>query len=375
MSPIRVGLTAALVLISSLCGAQIDSLTIAAGTPEDKDLTTIGNEQDLQKKMVMFQDFLQKYSSNPMAVAFGNWQLAQTYQSAGDLPKAVDAGDKALASSPRNLDILSTLVAISQQMHDGARVFNYSLQGGGIYLSIDKQTKPENTSDESFRSTLETEKQNNQNAFQFFQASAFSVIETETSAKTRMGYIEQFTATFPQSGLDDQLTSYAMMSLAEMQDNKRLIAYGEKAIAANPDNMVALLTLATTYVQTAETGAKAIPHAQKVILLAKADQPGATKSNKVSAGVAHCVVGRAYALQEKTQPSIAELKTATSLLKGEDEQQYAIATYYLGWNYAKLKRLSEARAILSEGAAIPGSMQGPIKELLTKVNSARAAGK
>jgi tetratricopeptide (TPR) repeat protein len=163
--------------------------------------------------------------------------------------------------------------------------------------------------------------------------------------------------------------------LAEMQDNKRLIAYGEKAIAANPDNMVALLTLATTYVQTAETAAKAIPHAQKVILLAKADQPGATKSNKVSAGVAHCVVGRAYALQEKTQPSIAELKTATSLLKGEDEQQYAIATYYLGWNYAKLKRLSEARAILSEGAAIPGSMQGPIKELLTKVNSARAAGK
>jgi tetratricopeptide (TPR) repeat protein len=375
MSPIRVGLTAALALISSFGLAQIDHVTIAAGPPEDKDLTTIGNEQDLQKKIAMFQDFLQKYSSNPMAVAFGNWQLAQTYQSAGDFPKAADAADKALVSSPRNLDILTSQVAISQQMHDGARVFKYAVQGGGIYNSIDKQTKPENMSDEGFRDTVETEKQNNQNAYQFFQSSAFSVIGSETNAKTRMDYIEQFTATFPRSGLDEQLTSYAMMSLAEMQDNKRLIAYGEKAIAANPENMVALLTLATTYVQSPETAAKAISYAQKAILLAKADQPDATKSNKVSAGVAHCVVGRTYALQEKTLSSIAELKTATSLLKGEDEQQYAIAAYYLGWDYAKLKKLSEARAILTEGAAIPGSMQGAIKELLTKVNSARAAGK
>jgi len=205
MSPIRVGLTAALALISSLGLAQIDHVTIAAGTPEDKDLTTIGNEQDLQKKIAMFQDFLQKYSSNPMAVAFGNWQLAQTYQSAGDFPKAADAADKALVSSPRNLDILTSQVAISQQMHDGARVFKYAVQGGGIYNSIDKQTKPENMSDEGFRDTVETEKQNNQNAYQFFQSSAFSVIGSETNAKTRMDYIEQFTATFPRSGLDEQL--------------------------------------------------------------------------------------------------------------------------------------------------------------------------
>ena len=375
MSPIRAGLFAVLALISSLCFAQIDTVTIAAGTPEDKELTTIGNEQDLQKKISMYQDFLQKYSSNPMAVAFGNWQLAQAYQAEGDLPKAAEAGDKALASSPRNLDILSSQVGISQQLHDSARVFKYAVQGGGIYDSIDKQTKPANMTDENFRSTIDAEKQNNKGAYQFFQNAAFSVIAAENDAKTRMGYIEQFTATFPKSGLDDQLTSYAMVSLAEMRDNKRLIAYGEKVLAANPENMAALIMLANTYVQSPETAAKAIPYAQKAIVLAKADQPDANSSSKVSAGVAHCVLGRAFALQEKTLPSIAELKTATTLLKGEDEQQFAIATYYLGWDYAKMKRLSEARAILTEGAAVPGPMQGTIKDLLTKVNSARAAGK
>jgi hypothetical protein len=86
-------------------------------------------------------------------------------------------------------------------------------------------------------------------------------------------------------------------------------------------------------------------------------------------------LGRVYAKQEKTMPSIAELKSATTLLKGQDEQQYAIAAYFLGWDYAKLKRLTEARSILSDAVSVPGPMQGPTKELLTKVNSARAAGK
>jgi hypothetical protein len=74
-------------------------------------------------------------------------------------------------------------------------------------------------------------------------------------------------------------------------------------------------------------------------------------------------------------PSITELKSATALLKGQDEQQFAVAAFYLGWDYAKLSKLTEARAALTEVVSIPGPVQAPAKELLTKVNTARAAGK
>jgi tetratricopeptide (TPR) repeat protein len=190
-----------------------------------------------------------------------------------------------------------------------------------------------------------------------------------------MDYIEKFTTTFPKSGLDDQLASYAMMSLSELKDNQRLIAYAEKALAANPENLPALLMLANTYVESPATAAKAVTYAQKAIVVAKADDPSADKSRRVSAGIAHCVVGRAYANQGKTLPSITELKSATALLKGEDDQQFTLAAYFLGWDYAKLNKLSDARAILTEAAAIAGPVQGPIQELLTKVNSARATGR
>lgn len=120
--------------------------------------------------------------------------------------------------------------------------------------------------------------------------------------------------------------------------------------------------------------AKAVSYAQKTIVAAKADEADADRSRKVSAGVAHLILGRVYANQEKTLPSITELKSAVVLLKGQDEQQYAVAAYFLGFDYAKLNRLTEARAALTDASGIPGPMQPPIKALLTKVNSARAAG-
>jgi hypothetical protein len=364
-------------IFSPRAHAQVDTIVIPAGSPEDNDLNAITKEQDQQKKIAMYQDFLQKYASNPQAVAYGNWQLSQYYQSAGDPQKALDYGDKAVAGSPRNLDILQSQVTIAQALKDNARIFKYSVQGGEAFDSIEKQPKPADMNDEQFAAQIASQKDANKSYYEFFEDAAFNAIAAANDAKTRMDYIDAFNTTFPKSKMDDQVTQYAMLSLSELHDNARLLAYANRALEANPDNLPALLLLANTYVDSSEPGAlgKSITYAQKAIVAAKADDPTADKSRKVSAGVAHSVMGRAYAKQEKTLPSIAELKSATTLLKGQDEQQFAVASYYLGWDYAKLHRLTEARAVLSDAAAIPGPVQAPIKDLLTKVNSARAAGK
>src|SRR6266403_6032999 len=78
----------AVLVSSSLSAAQLERIMIPAGTPEDQALQDISKESDAQKKLTMYQDFLQKFSANPAAVAYGNWQVSQYYQTAGDLPKA-----------------------------------------------------------------------------------------------------------------------------------------------------------------------------------------------------------------------------------------------------------------------------------------------
>jgi len=120
--------------------------------------------------------------------------------------------------------------------------------------------------------------------------------------------------------------------------------------------------------------AKAVTYAQKAIAVAKADAPDADRSRKLSAGVAHSTLGYAYMKQDKTQAAIPELKTATAQLKGGDDQSYAVALYRLGFAYAKLNKVSESRAALTEAVKIPGPVQQPAQDLLSKVNAARARG-
>lgn len=369
----------AVVLLQAFClfgHAQVDRIVIPAGTPEDQALTAISNEPDTQKKLAMYQDFVQKFAENPAAVAYGDWQISQAYQSIGDLPKAMEFGEKALAGSPHNLDIIVSQANIAQQMKDNAKVMQYAVQGGEIFNAIAKQPKPADVSDQDFATRIEGEKDAVRSSREFLEAAAFNSIVEENSAKTRMSYIERFTPAFPDSRFEDSIASYAMMSLSELRDTARAISYGEKALASDPNSLPTLLLLANTYSEDSKPGsmAKAATYAQKAIDVAKADAPDADRSRKVSAGAAHSTLGYVLMKQEKTAAAVPELKAAVALLKGQDDQSYAMAGYRLGYAYAKLNRINEARDVLTEVVKTSGPMRQPAQDLLLKVNRARAKG-
>jgi tetratricopeptide (TPR) repeat protein len=365
-------------LAPSMC-AQTAKIEFAAGTPEDHDLQLITNEPDAAKKLAMYQDFVQKYSSNPAAVTYGDWQISQAYQTAGDLNQALDFGDKALAGDPRNLDILVSQGSIAQQAKNNAKLMDYATKGGAVCNSIEKQPKPEGMTDEDFKKQLADDKSAAQNGCTFLESAGFNAIASENDAKARMAYIEAYSAAFPSSTFQDQVSNYAMYTLGpgQLNDQARLFSYGEKTLVANPNSLPALLLLAGAYVDDPKPGgvAKAITYSQKAITVANADAPGADKSRKISAGAAHSIVGYAYLKQDKTAVAIPELKSAAALLKGQDDSQYSVTLYRLGFAYAKLNKINEARDVLTEAVKIPGPAQSMSQDLLTKVNAARAKGK
>jgi tetratricopeptide (TPR) repeat protein len=360
-------------------GAQVDKIVIPAGTPEDHDLQTIVSEQDTAKRLAAYQDFVQKYSANPAAVAYGNWQISQSYQAAGDLDKALEYGDKALAGSPRNLDILVSQASIAQQAKKNARLIDYAAKGGDVCNSLGKQPKPDAMSDEDFSRQVAEEKSAAKNTCEFLESAGFNVIASETDAKIRMACIEKYSAAFPDSKFQNDVSSYAMYTLGpgQLNDQARLFTYGEKTLAANPNSLPALLLLAGAYVDDNKPGGvgKAVTYSQKAIAVAKADEPDADKSRKLFGGMAHSILGYAYIKQDKTAAAVPELKAAAGLLKGQDDQQYSIALYRLGFAYAKLSRINEARDVLTEAVKISGPVQAMSQDLLAKVNAARAKGK
>ena len=354
--------------------AQLDRIVIAAGTPEDQALQAITAEQDGQKKLAMYQDFLQKFSSNPAAVAYGNWQVSQYYQGAGDLQKALEYGDLALASSPHNLDILVSQANIAQQLKNDPKMFDYAVRGGEAYNSISKQAKIEGLSDQDFASRVEDEKTSAKASYEFLEAAGYNAITNENNSKVRMADIERFTPAFPNSRFEEQITQYAMMSLNDLHDMDRLVAYGEKTLATNPKSLATLTLLANAYADDPKPGSlnKSVGYAQKVIEVAKPDAADADRSRKLAAGVAYSTLGYVYMKQDKTAASIPELKSACALLKGQDEQSYALAMYRLGFAYGKSNKITEAREVLTEVVKIQGPVQQPAQELLAKVNAAAA---
>jgi len=196
-----------LLAVAPLSLTQIENIVIPAGTPEDQALQAITKEPDDQKKLAMYEDFLKQFASNPAAVAYGNWQLAQAYQGAGDLQKALDYGDKALASAPHSLDILVSQASVAQQLKNNARLLDYAVRGGEVYNSIGKAPKPEGVSDQDFATHVQEQKAGAKSSYEFLEAAAFNVIVGETNAKARMNDVDRFTPAFPDSRFDEPVAS------------------------------------------------------------------------------------------------------------------------------------------------------------------------
>jgi tetratricopeptide (TPR) repeat protein len=349
--------------------SQNVKIVIPAGTPEDKDLAAITAESDAQKRISLYQEFLKTYADNKPAVAYAEWQLSQQYLSAGDTAKALEYGDQALALYPNNLDIIASQVGVAQAMKDNSRIVDYAAKGATVFHSISAQAKPADVSDSDWAAHVSEEQNSARGNYDFLETAAYNAIAAEQDPGKRMSYIEKFTPAFPKSQFEQPVSQLALYSLQQLNQPQRLEAYGEKALAANPDSVPTLLMLANAYAEDPKQAPKAIAYANKVIALEGAGAANADKAKKLSAGVAHSTLGYAYLKQDKLAAAVPELKTAVGMLEGDPAAQQA-ALFRLGYTYAKENRKTDAVAALQKAAAIDGPYQALARDMLAKVNAA-----
>jgi tetratricopeptide (TPR) repeat protein len=356
-------------LLAAPVAAQVSSIIIPAGTPEDQELQRITGEAESDKRIEMFKAFVEKFAGNPAAVAYGNWQLAQLYVSEGNLQQGLDTGDKALAAAPSNLEILASQAQTAQQLKLNSKVIEYAIKGGEAFNGIGK-TRPEGMSDERFASEAETAKQAAKPSYEYLETAALNAFAAVDNPKTRFAYVEKFDKAFPNSRFAEQIAQYAMFSLQEMRESARAIAYGERLLAKNPESLATLVLLAGLYAEDQKVGnpLKAMTYSKRVLTLANADSADADESRKLSAGVAYSTMGYALLRQEKAVAAIPELKRGAALLK-QDPAAYSTVLYRLGYAYAKLNRRAEAREVLKEAVTVEGPFQQACRDLLATVNA------
>jgi tetratricopeptide (TPR) repeat protein len=353
-------------LTCALAGwSQNTKIVIPAGTPADKDLAAIAAEGDAQKRISQYDDFIQKYGNDKAATAYAEWQLSQQYLTAGDSAKAMEHCDKALELYPNDIDIVVSQASIAQAMKDNGKVVSAAVKGAAIFDSIAKQPKPAGVADDDWKSRVADEQESARSGYDFLETAAYNAIAAEQDPGKRMTYIEEFTPAFPKSKFEQPITQLALYSLQQLNQPQRLETYGEKALAANPDNVPVLLMLANAYSEDARQAGKAVTYANKVIALTA---NSTDKQAKLSSGVAHSTLGYAYLKQDKLGPAVAELKTAAGMLQ-DDPQAEQAALFRLGYAYAKQNRKADSVAALQKAAAIDGPYQTPARQMLAKVSA------
>jgi Tfp pilus assembly protein PilF len=358
--------------------AQVATIMIPAGSPEDEALRAISAENDGPKRVAMLQDFLQKFSSNPQAVTYGQWQLAQQYMDQGDTAKALEYGQKAVTGQPNNMDILVFVAGVAQKAKANDVIMDCATRGGAAFNGIARQPKPEGMDPEDYALRIKQAQDPVRPSYEFLEATALNVIVAEQNVARRMGYIEHYLGAFPGSRFQEQVMQLAVATLADLKDSKRLSSFSEKALAANPNSVSTLVVLAEAFADSSAPGAaaRAEGYARKAVDLAKAQAPTDTNQLQLYAGLAHSALGYVLMKQEKLVPAIPELKTACVQLKDQKDhpEAYAAALYRLGFAYAKTPgKLLDAKATLTELVAIPGPYQQPARDLLARVQAAAAA--
>ena len=360
-----------LLLAVLAASAQVDRISFAGGTPEDQALQAISSETDAQKRVAMLQDFVQKFASNPQAVAYGNSQLSQQYVEQGDTSKAMEFGEKALAAQPNNLEIIVSLASVAQKINANERVVDLAARGGAAFNGIAKQAKPEGISDEQFADKIKSEQAPYRQSYEFLETSALNALTAETNERQRMSDIERFNNAFPNSRYQEQVLQLAVYSLGQLKDPARLASFADKALARSPNSISTLVVLAATFAdQTDQTStARAETYARKALDLSKTQTAEDPAKQKLYSGLAHSALGYCLLKQEKVAAAIPELKIATTELKGQSEP-YSVALYRLGFAYAKSNQLAAAKPPLTEAAGIAGPYQQAARELLTRLASA-----
>jgi tetratricopeptide (TPR) repeat protein len=366
-----------LVLLATVAAhAQVTRIMLPAGSPEDKALQAVSAEEDAAKRVAMLQDFLKTYAANPPAVAYGEWQLSQSYSDAGNTANALAHGQKAVELQPGNLDILISLATIAQKAKATDTLMDCVVKGGTAFNGIAKKSKPEGMDPEDFKLRIQQEQEPFRQSYEYLEVIGLNTMVEEKDAKKRMSYIERYIAAFPGSRFEDQVMQLAVYTLGQTNESARLLTFGEKALATNPNSVSMLVALANSLVESSDQTlvVRAESYAHRALDLCS--KQVATDENRLAlySGLAHSALGYAMLKQEKNVPAIAELKVASSDLKSTPDA-YSAAMYRLGFAYAKTGKLPEAKATLQEVARMSGPYEQLAKDLLVKVDAAAKAAR
>jgi tetratricopeptide (TPR) repeat protein len=378
LSPTTKPVILALALASLFAGAARAQLgkrvMTTAGTPEDKAVSEIYATTDPAAKIALLDKFMTDLGKGEFEL-LGNQIYVATYLEQKNYPKVYEYGEKVLKLDPNDFGTLAKMVQAADEAGDTAKVLDFGERAGKILTQYKASTPADDTAKNAKEQILE------ENSADISRVEYAMYVDASKSASPldRAGFLDRYAAAFPDSPYTKDARNNEAVAYLQAQKPDKMTEVAQKNLAADPDD-VSMLILLSDYWSEKGTPAqldKAAQYAQKALDdLGTAKKPDAVSDDDwkkhvaLQQGLAYSAIGMVDVNKTKNPQAVDAFKKASPLLKA-DTLSYGRNLYRLGFTLAKMKRIPEAKAVLTQAVAVDSPYKVLAKQTLDTISNPR----
>jgi tetratricopeptide (TPR) repeat protein len=367
-------LIAFLLSVAATTRAQIGkSVSVSAGTPEDKALTEIYGAPDGPEKTALLDKFMADFGKGDMEL-LADQLYVQTYLAQKNYAKVYEFASRALALDPSNLSAAVSMVHAAEEQGDAKKLYDAGDKVAEIIAQYKNSPAPEGTSPEQWAQQKTANLNNAQGDIGYVQYALVGAAYKTTDPVARAALFERYVNAFPDSQYTATVREQTAVAYQQAQQIPKMLDTAQRILAADPNNISMLLLLSDYWTDNGQELDKAVADAQHALdLLAQAKKPDNLSDDQwqqqvtVEKGVAYSAIGEANVNKGRYQPAVDAFKQASPLLKS-NTVAYARNLYRLGFTLAKMERFPEARTALTEAVSINSPYKSKAQETLNKIN-------
>ncbi len=367
--------------VAGLATAQIGrSVSVAAGTPEDKALTDIYAATDGPDKIALLDKFMADYGKGDMEL-LGDQLYVQSYLAQKDYAKVYVYGDKVLALDPDNFSTAVIMVHAAEEQGDSAKLFAAGEKVAAIVTRYKAASAPEGTPVDTWTAQRQGVLKTVEGDVGYVQYALLNAAYKTTDATARAALLERYVVTFPDSTYTVSAREQTAIAYQQAQNAPKMLAAAQSLLASNPDDISMLILLADTWCNDTAHLDKAATYSQHALdLLAQAKKPDNVDDDQwqkqvaIQKGLAYSSLGEVNVNKNRNPQAIDEFKQASPLLKS-DTFSYAQNQYRLGFTLAKMQRIPEARVVLTEVIGLNSPYKARALDTLNKIGGPVSSGK
>lgn len=359
--------------LATTVAAQIGkTVSVAAGTDEDKALTEIYGAPDGPAKIALLEKFMADFGKGDLEL-LGDQLLVQSYLSQKNYARVYEYGDKVLKLDPDNFSTVVNMMHAADEQGDTPKMFTLGEKAAAIIARYKATPAPEGSTAGQWSAQKEQNLKDAQPDIEYVERTLFNTAYKTKDAAARAALYERYATVFPDSPYTSMAREQIAFAYQQAQLTSKMVDAAQNALVTDPVDISMLVLLADYWSDNNQQLDKAAANAQKALaLLAKAQKPDNMTEEQwqrqtvLQKGLAYSSLGQVYLNKTQNPQALDAFKQASPLLKS-DTFSYARNLYRLGFTLAKMQRTAEARVVLTEAVSFNTPYKSRAQETLDKI--------